>query len=1062
MAEIYLRGNFSSGEIAPSYYGRFDLPKVQQGCTVLRNFFVSYKGGLSSRAGMAFVGVCKQPASQASVPPRIISFRYSVTLSYILEFGDGYMRIATNGGYVTDGPLAITAATQSYPCTISVPGNTWSSGDWLNLSSISGMTQLNAKTVIITAINGSTVTLADELGFPLDSRNFSAYVSGGTAARLTTVASPYAAVDLPWLKVVQSADVMSLTCVNQSTGTEYRPYDLSRLAANNWQFNAVSFAAPIAAPVSLTGVASNTSPPTGQTLANYSFVVTAVDPITGGESNPSPAVTVNSVDIGLTEGAITLTWAAVPGASKYNIYQAPVSVGNVAVPIGSNYGYIGTAFGTQFVNSNIVPDVTTSPPLHQNPFAPSTILQVLSTGGGASYTQATVSVSVQSATGSGAVIIPVVVSGQVVAYDVQNGGQNYAPTDSVIVSDSGTGNGATASMTLAPATGVNPGVVSYFQSRRVYGYTLNNPDTLFLSHPSAYTNFDQSTPPQANDSIVTTPWGLQVNGVQWLQPMPLGLIVATGNDIWLMSGASGSGSAITPSSQSALAQESNGFSQLVKPIKIGGEILYVGSLNSQVWVAQYNYWAQVYSASDVSILSNHMFSGYQIEHWDWAKQPYKLVWATRNDGKLQSLTWQKEQEVIAWGRQDTNGLFIDVAVASESYIDAPYFLVKRFIVGRQKWAYFLERMDNRFWQDPENVFCVDAGLSLAQNAPNAVLSASAAHGPGTISGGYIAEGGSGYTAPVGNVIDPTGAGSGGSVSFTQTGGVLTAFTYVAGQNYSPSSYVVISDPTGSGATFVLFISQNVLFSASAAVFGSTQIGDVIRVGGGKASVTQVSSTSSVVASIIAPIIQTIPNDPNNLPLPAPAGTWTITTPVSTLGNLDHLEGMQVSVVADGVVVAGGDQPFLTVSGGKITLPVAASQVTVGLPFTAQFQTTHAEIPGMRTMQGLRKKIVKSLVRTELSGTFEVGGDQPIAAQQPYQAELAWTNMRGCEGYAYQNAPGAAPPLFTGDRIVTIGGDLQSSDGQQPSYGMISIQQRGPMPVNIVALAPQIDQIESMG
>jgi hypothetical protein len=57
-----------------------------------------------------------------------------------------------------------------------------------------------------------------------------AYVSGGTFARIyTNKQSPYAAVDLPYLKVVQSADVMSLCCVNQATGTEYPPYDLTRL-----------------------------------------------------------------------------------------------------------------------------------------------------------------------------------------------------------------------------------------------------------------------------------------------------------------------------------------------------------------------------------------------------------------------------------------------------------------------------------------------------------------------------------------------------------------------------------------------------------------------------------------------------------------------------------------------------------------------------------------------------------------------------------------------------------------------------------------------------------------
>ena len=46
--------------------------------------------------------------------------------------------------------------------------------------------------------------------------------------------------------------------------------------------------------------------------------------------------------------------------------------------------------------------------------------------------------------------------------------------------------------------------------------------------------------------------------------------------------------------------------------------------------------------------------------------------------------------------------------------------------------------------------------------------------------------------------------------------------------------------------------------------------------------------------------------------------------------LDHLEGRQVAVLADGGVVNG-----LTVLDGSVTLPAPASEIVVGLPFQAQ-------------------------------------------------------------------------------------------------------------------------------
>ena len=73
------------------------------------------------------------------------------------------------------------------------------------------------------------------------------------------------------------------------------------------------------------------------------------------------------------------------------------------------------------------------------------------------------------------------------------------------------------SAVIGAQTGTYPSVPNYFQSRRVYGNTINNPDTLFFSQSGAYQNMDSAVPPIDSDAIVTTPWGLQVNGiVLWL------------------------------------------------------------------------------------------------------------------------------------------------------------------------------------------------------------------------------------------------------------------------------------------------------------------------------------------------------------------------------------------------------------------------------------------------------------------------------------------------------------------------------------------------------------------
>lgn len=1139
-----IRPSIAAGELSPSLFGRVDLTSFSIGASVLRNMVVNYRGPASSRAGTAFVCQSLTPASSSSLPPKIIKFQFNVNQSYILEFGQdsigrSYMRVVANGAAVTEAPLNVTGVTQALPAVMSVPGSNFGNNDWVFVSNVGGMTQINSRTLIVQNAAANTFSVTDTFGNPINSLTYDAFTSGGTVARIyTNYDPPYALADLPYLKVTQSADVMTLCCVNQVTGTEYPPIDLARLAANNWRFTTTTFAAAISAPTGCTASASVTGSPATQ----YAYCVTAIDSTTGEESVASNvAYITNSVDIALTAGSHTISWAPVTGAVSYNIYQAPPSY-DTAVPAGSVFAYIGQSFGTQFVNSNILADQVVTPPLHNNPFARGQVLSLTMTNQGSGYTQATVSASITSATGSGAVLAPVVVGGAVVAIIVLNAGQGYMAGDVVVITGQGTGSGAaatvpatpistdmtgggslgpvtvsaggsayvsptatvpapggggtqatlfppvvvggvitaiyvddpgslysatqtvtitdvapagtgaTAILNVGPQTGTYPSVPAYFQSRRVYANTTNNPDTLFLSQSGAYQNMDSASPPIDSDAIVTTPWGVQVNGVQWLIPMPGGLIVATGANAWQITGAGGQGSALTPASQSAQPQESNGFSPTVPILKINYDLLDVQSLGYVIRDIQYNFYTNIYAGSDISVLSNHLFEGFQIEQWAWAQVPWKIIWATRNDGKFLSLTFDKEEKLQGWARHDTNGLVVGNEVATEPPVDAPYFVVKRYIRGYQQWAYYIERMDNRLWQGPEDPWCVDAGLALVQPAPSATLSAASADGPGTISGGYLATGGVSYTNPSAQIVDPLGLGSGGVVTFTQTGGVIDGFTIVdAGLGYSPSTQINIIDPTGAGATFVPFISQNVLFNASAPVFGNTLVGDVIRIGGGQATVTTVNNTSQVLAAIIVPILKTMPDDPYLLPVPAPVGSWTITTPVTAVTNLFHLEGMQVYGLADG-----SDIPLTTVQNGTVTLATPASSIKIGLPFIPQIQSMPIEISQMGSVQGKRKVMNGCTVRIEKSRGFQCGANQPVASMLDFQQEIPWKNMMDIEEVPRANLPAAALPLYTGDKYVNLDDDWNSWDGYTPSMGLVCAQQLTPNPLNILCFVPSVN------
>lgn len=72
--------------------------------------------------------------------------------------------------------FAITGATQANPCVLTIVGNTFVANQFVTISDVVGMTELNGNTYEITNVLGAAVTIN------VDSTGFTAYSSGGTAS----------------------------------------------------------------------------------------------------------------------------------------------------------------------------------------------------------------------------------------------------------------------------------------------------------------------------------------------------------------------------------------------------------------------------------------------------------------------------------------------------------------------------------------------------------------------------------------------------------------------------------------------------------------------------------------------------------------------------------------------------------------------------------------------------------------------------------------------------------------------------------------------------------------
>ena len=80
--------SFTAGELSAKMDGRTDFEKYQSGCKTLENMLVHPQGAATRRVGTQFISEVKD----SSAKTRLIPFEFSTTQTYMLEFGNLYIR----------------------------------------------------------------------------------------------------------------------------------------------------------------------------------------------------------------------------------------------------------------------------------------------------------------------------------------------------------------------------------------------------------------------------------------------------------------------------------------------------------------------------------------------------------------------------------------------------------------------------------------------------------------------------------------------------------------------------------------------------------------------------------------------------------------------------------------------------------------------------------------------------------------------------------------------------------------------------------------------------------
>lgn len=258
-----------------------------------------------------------------------------------------------------------------------------------------------------------------------------------------------------------------------------------------------------------------------------------------------------------------------------------------------------------------------------------------------------------------------------------------------------------------------------------------------------------------------------------------------------------------------------------------------------------------------------------------------------------------------------------------------------------------------------------------------------------------------------------------------------------GRNTSPSHTMTLSGGTTWAHTETLTITSSASFFTAADVGNAIHF-EVLDANGAVEYIIRFTLEAYTSATVMT----------GKAHMTVPAGlravanvTWS--RAVDQVSGLWHLEGKDVSILADGFVVASPNNEantLRTVTNGTVTLDKTYSIIHVGLPITSDFETLDIDTADGETMANKKKIVNQVTLHVEGSRGIWIGGEPP--------SDDSVDPLEGLREYKARNNEAYDDPVALKTGKIAV--DIQSSwnDG-----GHVFVRQVDPLPLTVLAVHP---------
>jgi hypothetical protein len=175
-------------------------------------------------------------------------------------------------------------------------------------------------------------------------------------------------------------------------------------------------------------------------------------------------------------------------------------------------------------------------------------------------------------------------------------------------------------------------------------------------------------------------------------------------------------------------------------VRIRDAELFVQRAGRKLRSFAYNVASDDWTAPDVSVLAEHITQGGFVDMC-WQQEPTSILWLVKADGTLVSVTYDTDQDVMAWTTHDMVGAVESVATIPSATGDQVWMVVNRTIDGTTRR--YVEMLDPSVLVDSAKVLTAGtkqtawSGLDHLEGQEVDVVADGAYSGRYTVTGGAI-------------------------------------------------------------------------------------------------------------------------------------------------------------------------------------------------------------------------------------------------------------------------------------------------------------------------------------